>query len=190
MSDLLPSSATAAERALSNAVERHATLPVPVRDVWDADTCPAALLPWLAWAYSVDEWDTRWSEQQKREVIRRSIEVHRYKGTIGAVREALAALFFDSRIQEWFNQTPNGTPYTFKVLLQANQVGIEQAAFNKLFQVIDRAKNLRSHLDSVELFVSTPSVPYIAGAAGVGSEVVVTNFVLPTTVVNETTIAF
>lgn len=190
MFDLLPPNATDAERDISGAIERAATMPVPVRESWDADSCPRDMLPWLAWAFSVDEWDSSWTDFQKREVIKRSVSVHQYKGTVGAVREALGALFFSSRIQEWFSQTPSATPYTFKVLLQADQVGIAQAAFNKLFQVIDRTKNLRSHLDVVELSVRASAGPYLAACAAVGSEIVLNNYIRPTTVLNETTLVF
>lgn len=88
---LLPHNATAAERAFE-AVLRDAFMPpVPLREIWDPETCPAALLPWLAGAFSVDEWDPGWSESAKRSAIAQSFSVHRKKGTIGAVKEAVAA---------------------------------------------------------------------------------------------------
>lgn len=30
--------------------------PVSIRELWNPDTCPANLLPWLAWSFSVDRW--------------------------------------------------------------------------------------------------------------------------------------
>jgi phage tail P2-like protein len=188
MSDLLPANATAQERALSEAIERAGAVPVVVREVWNPDTCPAPLLAWLAWAFSVDEWDAAWTDAQKRDTIRRSIVVHRYKGTIGAVREALAALQFSARVQEWFNQIPAAEPYTFRVLLEAGQVGISQSALQGLINLITQTKNLRSHLARVDLSVVTPAGPLVAVVGAVGSDLVVTNYVRPTTVINETTI--
>lgn len=192
MSDthLLPANASDGERAVSLAIERHADLPVPVRDVWNPATCPANLLAWLAWAYSVDEWDSNWSEAQKRQIIQASLDVHRHKGTIGAVKEALAALFYDARIQEWFNQLPEGNPYTFKVLLGTDQVGISQQAVQALFSVIERTKNLRSHLDEVRIIAKTTAGPQVAAVTGLGSDIRVTNYVWATVVFNETTICF
>src|SRR5688500_13103717 len=108
MSDLLPINATPAERAMEGATSRLTDVPVPPRSMWDADTCPAALLPWLAWAFSVDEWDSSWSEAQKRASIRGSVEIHQHKGTIGAVRDAVAALGVPAQVQEWFNLSPAG----------------------------------------------------------------------------------
>jgi phage tail P2-like protein len=187
MSDLLPANATAQERAVSLAIERSGAVPPVVREVWNPDTCPANLLAWLAWAFSVDEWDPAWTDAQKRGAIKSSIEVHRYKGTIGAVRSALEGLFYDVQVQEWFNQLPAGAPYTFRILLEVNQVGAPQAAFASLLNLLERTKNLRSHLDDIELIVKTPAGPKLVAASGVGSEIVLT-YEPPRLVCNETTI--
>lgn len=91
---LLPSNRTAQEDALDRATGRIAEVPVNIRTVWRSDEIAADLLPWLAWALSVDEWDNGWAEGQKRAVIAASIDVHRHKGTRGAVKRALAATGF------------------------------------------------------------------------------------------------
>lgn len=88
---LPPGNAGAAELAIEQATGGITLLPDPIRPLWNADTCPAALLPWLAWTLSVDEWNPLWTEAQKREVIRSSVEVHRRKGTVAAIRAALIA---------------------------------------------------------------------------------------------------
>lgn len=188
MPDLLPWNATPQERALSESAARVSDVPTPLRDLWNPDTCPPELLSWLAWAFSVDEWDTSWTEAQKREFIRRSVDVHRYKGTIGAVREALGALQFSAQVQEWFAQLPAGDPYTFRVLLTADQVGIPLEQFAVLFAVIDRTKNLRSHLELVELVVRSGAGPCTVIAAGVGSEIQITGFTWIMTQCSETNI--
>lgn len=90
---LLPPNSTTLERAVDRAVgARHVALPSLLPSIWDADTCPAALLPWLAWAVSVDEWDEGWSIEKKRAAIRDAPEIHRRKGTLSAIRRALTAL--------------------------------------------------------------------------------------------------
>ena len=91
MPSLLPYNATAAERALEAAGVAAIQLPIyeGLRDPW---RCPAALLPWLAWGLSVDDWDPAWSIETKRRVIRNSIALHRIKGTLGAIRLALEAM--------------------------------------------------------------------------------------------------
>lgn len=87
--ELLPSNSTPAEFALEQATARIADAGAPIRPLWNADTCPAHLLPWLAWALGVDEWDPEWSETTKRNTIRESVPIHRRKGTVGAIRRAL-----------------------------------------------------------------------------------------------------
>lgn len=173
MSDLLPPNATKPERSLAETVARISALPVPVRDVWNPDTCPAALLPWLAWAFSVDQWDSGWSDAQKRDTIRTAVAVQRYKGTIGAVRESIAALGVSAQVQEWFAQSPEGAPYTFRLLLDANQVGIPQALLSKLLDVVESAKNLRSHLDTVTPGVTSEARLVVGAVAQAGHEITV-----------------
>ena len=88
---LLPPSSTPLERAASRSMARFAP-PRIVPTLWNADTCPAALLPYLAWALSVDEWDHGWSVEKKREVIKAAREIHQRKGTPLSIRRALASV--------------------------------------------------------------------------------------------------
>jgi phage tail P2-like protein len=98
---LLPPSATPQERALEEATYRMADIPVAIRDTWNPCTCPTHLLPWLAWAFSVDEWDARWSEEAQRETIRNATTVHRHKGTIWSIKKAISdAGYADSTLLE------------------------------------------------------------------------------------------
>lgn len=90
---LLPPSSTPLERALDQAAAaRLAALPSVIASLWNADTCPAALLPYLAWAMSVDEWNDGWGVDKKRAVIKESRTIHQHKGTLSAVKRALAAI--------------------------------------------------------------------------------------------------
>ncbi|MDP2128184.1 MAG: phage tail protein I [Pseudohongiella sp.] len=147
MSDLLPPNVTPLERALSEALDRP--LPVIVKQVWNADECPAAILPWLAWAFSVDSWDNSWSDAQKRAVIKASVEVHNIKGTIGALKTALASLGYSIDVIEWFQE--GGDPYTFRVNVTLQTEGISSpATYDEIASVADGAKNLRSHLAGVD----------------------------------------
>jgi hypothetical protein len=59
-SRLLPINSTPLERVLADV--QVADLPVPLRELMDPQRCPVALLPYLAWAWSVDRWDPAWSE--------------------------------------------------------------------------------------------------------------------------------
>jgi phage tail P2-like protein len=82
---------TAAEAAIEAACSRIEDVPVPIGALWDPQSCPAASLPWLAWALSVDEWDAAWPDTAKRAAVAASYPVHARKGSVAAVRMALEA---------------------------------------------------------------------------------------------------
>lgn len=176
MSDLLPYNATEQERALAETTSSISDVPVVVREVWNPDTCPSNVLPWLAWAFSVDDWDTNWTDEQKRRVIKESVYSQRIKGTIGAVTRQLAALGYQIHILEWFQQNPVGTPYTFDVYVTANQYPMTQADFQKILKVIDTNKNLRSHLDETQLIVKSVDNTTVGVVCGTGNEINLTNY--------------
>lgn len=171
--ELLPPNATPQEIALAGAVARISDIPIPIRELYRPDTCPEALLPWLAWTFSLDEWSADWTVAQKRASIANSVFVHRHKGTIGAVRGALAALGVGVRVQEWFNQTPPGAPYTYRLLLDVDQDGIDGAGIDGVQNIVNSTKNLRSHLDKLSITVTTRSTVNIAGVSGMGNEITV-----------------
>lgn len=176
MSDLLPCNATDQERALADTISRISDVPVVVREVWNPDTCPSNVLPWLAWAFSVDDWDTNWTDKQKRQVIKESVYSQRIKGTIGSVTRQLAALGYEIKILEWFQQEPEGTPYTFQVYITANQYPLTQNDYRKILQVIDTNKNLRSHLDETQLIVRSEDKTTVGIVCGTGNEINLTNY--------------
>lgn len=93
---LLPPNATALERAVEMTAAPLGEIPVPIATLWDPYACPAAMLPWLAWADSVDNWDSAWSERTKREVIAASYDVHRHKGSLWSIKEAIRAAGFET----------------------------------------------------------------------------------------------
>ncbi len=143
---LLPPNATQTELALAATVERIGSVAVPVGEIWNPQTCPAQLLPWLAWALSVDDWSADWPEATKREVIAASIAVHMRKGTVWALRRALdAAGYPDVEFEEWFEY--GGTPYTGIVHVHLYHEGIDDAAWNRVIRLINTYKNVRSHIE-------------------------------------------
>ncbi len=171
MSELLPPSSTPLERALANTVAKVSSVPTPARDLWNPDTCPVELLPWLAWAFSLDDWDVTWTEAQQRAAVKASYSVHRYKGTIGSVKDALQALGLGVQVQEWFNQIPAGDPYTYKLLLEVNQYGVSLAQLETIQALVENAKNLRSHMTTLDLTVASNATVYIGAVTMSGNEI-------------------
>lgn len=143
---MLPPNATAQERAQAEAIARISAVQMLIRESWNPQLCPASLLPWLAWALSVDEWDTTWTEQEKRDVIEASLMIHRHKGTIGAVRRALTPLGYLVEVVEWWETTPKGDPYTFSVVMGTGSKPVTADLYDKAERIVLTYKNLRSHL--------------------------------------------
>lgn len=150
---LLPPNATPLEQALSAVEERLLQAPVwVIRAVWDADRCPVHLLPYLASAWSVDEWDPQWSEADKRQAIRDSVWLHQHKGTVGAMKRALAQLKLTVSVSEWFQH--GGDPYTFRLKVAlAKGATWTSAQAAQLYRVAMAHKNVRSFLDEVRVSV-------------------------------------
>lgn len=119
MTDLLPSSATSQERALAAVSKRLENLPVPYRDIWNPDLCPVALLPFLAWSFSLDTWNDDWPEHIKRQTVKDALYNHRIKGSRKAVENAIARFGTTANITEWWEQSPKGKPHTFSVDISA-----------------------------------------------------------------------
>lgn len=90
---LLPANQTSLEAALAK-VMRPSVDPEILRTLWDADRCPAAWLPWLAWALAVDGWELAESDAARRTLIKGSMSLHRKKGTPWAIREVVRRLGF------------------------------------------------------------------------------------------------
>ncbi|MBU70861.1 MAG: phage tail protein I [Spongiibacter sp.] len=182
---LLPKNASDFELALEAVTARIGEVPVVMREVWNPETCPYALLPWLASAASVDAWDANWTDAQKRAAIKASLAVHRRKGSIGAVKRALNAIGLGVKVQEWFNQDPAGDPYTFNLIFETDQTGIRFEDIDKILAVVDSAKSLRSHLNEIIPIVISRNQPAFATASNSGHEVTVNQYADPIVVINE-----
>lgn len=169
--DLLPPNATPLEQALAQVSDRVAEIPLPIEQLWNPATCPAPILPWMAWGLSVDNWDSSWSEALKREAIAQSIEIHRAKGTPASV-ETLLSRFDDLlTLQEWHEFDPPRDPHTFEVTLELVQPdgstggARTTAAFaERIIAEVSRVKPLREHLVMVQR-LAVEGVIGLAGAA-------------------------
>jgi phage tail P2-like protein len=162
MADLLPPNATALDRILATVGARIGELPVPLRDLINPDTCPVALLPWLASTLAVRPWDDSWTEAQKRGVIASAYLVHRQRGTLAALKRALEALGVSAEVVEWWQTTPEGAPYTFCVDVETYD-GMDTSYLESINTQIDSVKPVRSSY-TVRL-IARPSTRVVVGMA-------------------------
>ncbi|TAD90971.1 MAG: phage tail protein I [Alphaproteobacteria bacterium] len=143
-------------RALMALYRRLSDIPVEVVLTTHIDLVPTQVLPHLAWAFSLldDGWDLASSDQDRRDLLKRAIDIHRHKGTPWAVRAGLAAIGLPGRVVEWFQANPPRPPYTFgvEVVRRSRGGGLPQFALDPSVWARARAsvlhtKNARSHLD-------------------------------------------
>ncbi|QCB41040.1 phage tail protein I [Sphingomonas sp. PAMC26645] len=162
---LLPPNATGLERALEAGVRAgNVVTPVDVIDV--AETCPADLLPWLAWGLSVDSWDGDWSEEDKRDAVANSLAFHRIKGTRLSVETVLSRFDKLAELVEWHQAEPRRAPNTFDVivpLVMADGTAPggrrSTAAFAEaIIREVSRVKPLREHMTLVQALTVAGSV--------------------------------
>lgn len=169
MKSLLPINSTQLERAME-ATFFEKTI-VPLRDLYNADTCPVHLLPHLAWAWSVDRWDYRWTEATKRAAIRASYYIHAHKGTIGALRRVVEPLGYLIEIIEWFNTVPEGVPGTFALKVGVLDTGITEEMYQELERLIDDAKPVTRHLTGLAISLATSGNCYLGVSVTDGDEI-------------------
>lgn len=111
------------------------------------DELPETVVDLLAWQYHVDFYENGLTLNEKRRLVKTSIDVHRHKGTPYAVQTVVSAILENAKVEEWFEY--GGDPYHFRVkLITGPMTGAETIA--KLTKAINMTKNARSWLDGVE----------------------------------------
>ncbi|WP_342627574.1 phage tail protein I [Nguyenibacter vanlangensis] len=166
---LLPPNATPLESAMEMAAaDQLATIPQLGRTVNNPATIPVQWLPWLAWAWRVENWDNNWSEAQKRQTVAASFAVHRQKGTAYAVKSAIGALNLNLQIVEWFADTPVGAPYTFRGILNIESTDVANTDWANVMNIINTTKNARSVLSSIDMAANLNCETVHAGATCFG----------------------
>lgn len=148
---MLPGNACELERQAAQALAQIQRVPIPLRQLWNPNTCPTQLLPYLAWSLSVDRWDGNWSDATKRAAIRASFFIHSRKGTIGALRRVVEPLGYLIEIIEWWQTAPEGVPGTFALKVGVLETGITEEIYQELTFLIDDAKPRSRHLTGLAI---------------------------------------
>jgi len=145
---------------------RFEAVPTESLLVYLVDNVTADALIYLAEQFDVlgvKGWNAATTEAERRALIKRAIEIHRYKGTPAAIKNSLAAIGFPNvTIQErlmpfikvydgtWtFNGDWNygaGKWYWFSVEIDNNGVPVSPTTEALITDVINENKNVRSKL--------------------------------------------
>lgn len=170
MSTLLPPNATELERALSDVLASATSQNIPIRSLWNPDTCPEKLLPYLAWTFSVDNWSPLWQASRKRAEIRKSVYLHRHKGTPGAITRALADIGYRTRMVQWFDE--DAVPYTFRIEIETTDQPVTPALLEEIQRATTAAKNQRSFMRRLTTVGQSSGRVTVAAAsiAGINAE--------------------
>ncbi len=159
---LLPPNASALERHLETVLLRATELPTPLREIWNPDTCPVALLPWLAWSLGVTTWKSYWPESVRRSILRSAIETKRRQGTAQSVRTVVESFGAALALRE----SREGAPHHFDITINAPEM--DGASITAQFQqdIIDevtRVKPARSYM-TVQASLTADTRLLLAGA--------------------------
>ena len=105
----------------------------------------------MAAAWDASVWRQSWPIQIKRRILNNVILEKRKRGTLGAVKKAIETIASFTSLTEWWQETPKGTPHTFKVIASLNNYeGVLKSDLQEdLFGLIDDAKPVRSHYDFI-----------------------------------------
>ncbi|MCG9079485.1 phage tail protein I [Laribacter hongkongensis] len=139
--------------------------------VYLVDQVNASALPHLAEQLHLlgEGWQFARDDDERRKLLKRAVELHRYKGTPWAIQQVLETLALSGQISEWFQY--GGQPYHFKINVDLSTHGMDEATFDALVALITEYKNVRSHLEQLSIsLVNRSPVPSIA-AATLGGEV-------------------
>ncbi|CAH5051526.1 hypothetical protein AI2839V1_0230, partial [Enterobacter cloacae] len=172
---LLPPPLASDERfsILANiAAERFAQIDLTVLLVYLVDLVDASALPSLASQFHIqglEGWLFAESEQERRDLIKQAIELHKYKGTPWAVRRVLEILSLPGNISEWFEY--GGKAYFFKVEIKLINQGMNEDLFYSLVDLIHEYKNVRSKLEALIVWIISQSAIPIIGCALYGGEI-------------------
>ncbi|HGG5279756.1 TPA: phage tail protein I [Salmonella enterica subsp. enterica serovar Senftenberg] len=164
--NLLPPSTTTTENNIAQTTEILGEMPVPLRKLIDSERCPESLLPWLAWAMSVDRWDSDWPEETKRQVIADSCRIHKLKGTIAALRQTVEPFGCLIRVIEWWQE--NGTPGTFRLEIGASEDGIDADTYYEMERLIADARPVSRHLVGLNIILEAPGEMFTGGVSYTG----------------------
>ena len=152
---LLPSNSTPLERQAAQALMQIQRVPIPLRTLYNPDLCPLPVLPYLAWAFSVDRWDSQWTEAAKRAAIRSAYYIHSRKGTLGSLRRVVEPLGYLVDVVEWWQTEPEGPRATFALKVGVLDTGITEEMYRELVWLIDDAKPLTRHLIGLDIILET-----------------------------------
>lgn len=148
------------------------------RTISMVDLLPEEILDVLAVELRTPYYTGDMDVEQKRTLVKNTLEWFHKAGTPAAVRELIAAVFSQGDIVEWFNYTdPPYTPGTFDIVTDAPLTADAVARFMEIIRLV---KNTRSHLRRVLIGREATGKIYAGAAMHLRPTIRVTNTVVKT----------
>jgi len=129
------------------------------------DALPDEIIEHLLWESHItvnEGLELATTREQRINLIKHSIELHRLKGTPAALEMVFRLINIDCRIQEWFEY--GGDPYHFKLHLRVTDKGLNEDTVKLLEMLVMEYKNVRSWLEALNIYATTLSTVYVATA--------------------------
>lgn len=111
------------------------------------------------------------TEAEKRDLIKNSLNLHRYRGTKYSLVRVLEILGLNGKVSEWFEY--GGYPYYFRISIDMNDKGFDEFTEQQLLDLITANKNVRSHLESLIIHLISTATQMYASYATTSEEVTV-----------------
>lgn len=106
---------------------------------------PENILDELAWQFNIPEYNTGYSLEIKRALVKSCIDTHRHRGTVSAVEKVINNIFGVGFVEEWFEY--GGEPGYFKIHTTNSAVTDEMV--EEFERVLTSTQNIRSWLEQV-----------------------------------------
>lgn len=126
-------------------------------------------LPYLAHNYQVDFWSNDLTLDEKRAIIDFSINLHRKKGTLSALKAVLKRLNIDVTFYEWFEY--EGLPYHFKIDVDFFNRPVEDKDIKLIEEFVEIYKNTKSILENLNINLKTNLQEKYAAITITGEEI-------------------
>lgn len=143
-------------QAFNKLFDRLGTLDLTPILIYLIDNVKTDVLPHLAEQFHIlgnEGWLFTKTEDEKRQLIKSAVQIHKYKGTKFALEKVLEILNLNGKITEWFAY--GGNPYHFMVILNLFTRGFDQNSEKQLLDLIDETKNVRSVMEKLEVNFSS-----------------------------------
>lgn len=114
----------------------------------DIDRADEAVLDILAVQFRVDWYDTSYPIETKRRIIKTALEVRRYCGTEWAVQKALASIYPNVKISEWYDY--GGRPGYWRMNVDITDDGVIYYTPEEIEKRLGYARRCTAHLEHMQ----------------------------------------